>query len=67
MSSLFSRLALIFAVLGLVSFAIPAQFASAEEAESTDVAAPADDTADESEGEAAGDEAEGDAEEAQPE
>ena len=67
MSALISRFALLFAVLGFVAFAVPAPFAGAEDAEKADVAAPADDTADEAGGEAAGEEAEGEAEEAQPE
>ena len=67
MSSLISKFALLFAVLGFVDFAVPTQFAGAEDTENTDVAAPADDTADESGGEAAGDAGEGEAEEAQPE
>lgn len=67
MANLISKFALLFAVLGFVSFAVPAQFAGAEDAENTDVAAPADDSAEES-GEAADEDAEGEAaEEAQPE
>ena len=66
MSSVISRFALLFAVLGLVAFAVPASFAG-EEAEGTDVAAPADEPAEETGGEASGEEAEGESEEAQPE
>ena len=62
-----SRIGLILAVLGLIAFAVPSFQVSAEEAEGTDVAAPADDAAEEAEGEESSQEGAEGSEEAQPE